>query len=266
MSTGRGFKAGERVISNAGCSKLKFYRRQNFMREEIKKLCALQALDLEKKAWEDEKARMTRELEELREKITEEEKLLQEEKQLLQQEQVQIKEKELEVEEKKGHIDKYQEQLFKIKNNKEYQALVHEIEKEKADIRVLEEKMLEFMEEAEAEKEKKDAVQAELDNDWEDFRRKEEEAGREFKRIDREVKGLNGRRESMVEDLDEELYSKYERIFSRKPGRVLVEVENGACLGCNVEVTSQVLNDLEKANEVNYCVSCGRLIYLPPGE
>ncbi len=236
------------------------------MREEIKKLCALQALDLEKKALEDEKARTARELEELREKITEEEKVVQEEKQLLQQEKVQIKEKELEVEEKKGHIDKYQQQLFKIKNNKEYQALVHEIEGLKADIRVLEEKILEFMEEAEAEKAKMDNVQAELDQDWEDFRQKEEAAKKEFEQIDREIEGLNGRRESMVADLDEEIYSKYDRIFSSKPGKALVEVENGVCLGCNVEVTAQVLNDLEKANKIHYCVSCGRLIYLPQGE
>lgn len=235
------------------------------MREDIKQLLELQTLDIEKRVLEEEKEQQTRELEELREKITKEEKTLEEEKGRLKQEQVQIKEHELEIEDKKGHVNKYQQQLFEIKSNKEYQALLHEIEGIKADIRVIEEKVLEFMEEAETEKEKTDSVQAALDRDWRDYRRKEEAARKEFERIDREIGEINGKRKTMVGTLDEELYSKYERIFTHKPGRALVEVEHGVCTACNVELTAQVLNDLEKGNDIQYCESCGRLIYFPEG-
>ena len=39
-------------------------------------------------------------------------------------------------------------------------------------------------------------------------------------------------------------------------------VENSACSGCFVSVTSQTMNELINARNMSFCMSCGRILYL----
>ena len=233
------------------------------MREDLKKLLHLQSLDFRTRQLEEEQEAQARDLEELAGKIEAEEKMAEAGKVRLQQEQVKIKDLELEVDDKKNQIEKYQNQLLRIKTNKEYQALLHEIEGLRADIRVVEDKMLDLMEEAETGKRKLGELQVDLEGLRKKHREEEAAARRDFERTSREMEEIKSNRERVAASLEEELLEKYERIFKHKPDRALVPVVGKACQGCNMEVTTQVLNDLQKGDAIDYCENCGRLIYLP---
>ncbi len=236
------------------------------MRDDLKTLLELQELDLKIKAHEEEKAGIRRSLEELNEKIKAEEETLARLREEGKKETVQIKERELEAEEKRIQIDKYEKQLFQIKNNREYQALLDEIRGLKADIENIEDAALEVMEELEANRAGLKAEEERLSRDREKLRAREEEAVREIARIDAGIERLSSERQTLIPGVGQELFGKYCRIRDHKPGRALVPVVSQVCQGCDMRLTAQVNNDLYKEDCVLYCENCGRLIYLgkPP--
>jgi len=100
------------------------------MREDLKQLLIVQELDVKIRNLAERKMAAVRELEVLRNKIDNDENVLEDEKNRLMGSRVHIKELDLEIAEKKNNIIKYREQQFKVKNNKEYTALLHEISKQ----------------------------------------------------------------------------------------------------------------------------------------
>ena len=236
------------------------------MREEIKALLEIQDLDMEIR---ELKAR-TRAIEEglaaIRADIERDERSIREEKEKSLSARVRSKELELEVEEKKSQIVKYEGQLFKVKNNKEYTDLIHEIEGFKADIRVLEDRILGLMEEGEGERNLMEEAQSNLERDRQHYREEEEKAGGETSRIESSVREKERLRTEKAERINPELRERYEIIFARKPDRAVTPVRSGVCTGCNMELTAQVLNDLAREEMVCHCENCGRFIFFPEEE
>ncbi len=235
------------------------------MRDEIRALLEIQELDMEIRELQDRSREISGELEALRGEIEKDERIIREEKEKEMSSRVRSKELELEVEDKKNRIDKYQSQLFKIKNNKEYTALIHEIEGLKADIRVTEDRILEFMEEGEGEKSRMEEAEADLERIRARFLQREEEVREELASLESRIEARRREREAKAESVDPDIRERYEIIFARKPDRAVAAVYHGACTGCNMELTAQVETDLAREEMVCQCENCGRFIYLPAG-
>ena len=69
-------------------------------------------------------------------------------------------------------------------------------------------------------------------------------------------------RDSLAKDLPNTLLSKYQRIFSRRGGLAVARVVEGACLGCNMQLPPQQYNRLHRGNELQSCPHCNRLLYM----
>jgi uncharacterized protein len=233
------------------------------MREEIRALLEIQNLDMEIRELKARSGVIEDGLESILSEIEKDERIIKEEKDKDTSSRVRSKELELEVEEKKNRIDKYQSQLFKIKNNKEYTALLHEIEGLKADIRILEDRILELMEEGEGEKDLMQEAQANLERARQRYWDEEEKAGEELGRIASLIREKQRVRLEKAEKIDPDLKERYEIIFVRKPDRAVAAVRHGVCTGCNMELTAQVLNDLARDEMICQCENCGRFIFLP---
>ena len=232
------------------------------MREEIRALLEIQELDMGIRELQARSREISGELEGLRGEIEKDERIIREEKEKEMTSRVRSKELELEVEDKKNRIDKYQSQLFKIKNNKEYTALLHEIQGLKADIRVIEDRILEFMEEGEGEKNLMEEAEADLERVRARFGEREEQAREELARLESRIDAKRRQREEKAESVDPDIRERYEIIFSRKPDRAVAAVYHSACTGCNMELTAQVQTDLAREEMVCQCENCGRFIYL----
>jgi len=232
------------------------------MREDLKQLLIVQELDVKIRDLAERKMAAVRELEVLRNKIDNDENVLEDEKNRLMGSRVHIKELDLEIAEKKNNIIKYREQQFKVKNNKEYTALLHEISKQEADIRVLEDRMLEYMEEAEVEDRTLDGVRSDLEVAQKKFREMEVESRILLVQLGEEIEAREREKDEEVSRLDPDIYETYAMIFSRKSDLAVVKVINDTCSGCNMELRAQVLNDLYRGDSINQCENCGRFIYL----
>jgi len=232
------------------------------MREDLKQLLIVQELDVKIRNLAERKMAAVRELEVLRNKIDNDENVLEDEKNRLMGSRVHIKELDLEIAEKKNNIIKYREQQFKVKNNKEYTALLHEISKQEADIRVLEDRMLEYMEEAEVEDRTLDGVRSDLEVAQKKFREMEVESRILLVQLGEEIEAREREKDEEVSRLNPDIYETYAMIFSRKSDLAVVKVINDTCSGCNMELRAQVLNDLYCGDNINQCETCGRFIYL----
>ncbi len=62
--------------------------------------------------------------------------------------------------------------------------------------------------------------------------------------------------------IDEDQRERYRRTVKQRGADALAAVEGGACSGCYVTVTHQVMNELINVHSLQFCMTCGRMLYL----
>lgn len=170
------------------------------------------------------------------------------------------------IEQRNAHIQKYNQDLNSIKKNEEYQALLHEIEREKKQIAIHEERIITILVELDDSKEI-------LAEDKKRIQTETEGIDSECAVIDNELndaiehrKELESReRDPIVANVPDSLMSRYDRLCRNyKTGPVVVPLNGEVCSGCHMHILAQVTNEVMAGNKVHGCQHCGRLLYYPP--
>lgn len=160
-----------------------------------------------------------------------------------------------------ARISKHKDQLYEVKTNEQYRAMLKEIEGEEANVRRIEDQLLEKMLEAEElEKLIKEAA-SRLDS--------------EKARVAAEVQRLQTLRQADEEERDRllaqrqqdettlppEILELYERVRKARRGLALAEARDGCCTACNVRLRPQVYNEVRTNESIVTCESCSRILY-----
>ena len=160
-------------------------------------------------------------------------------------------------------ITKYQAQLLDVKTNKEYQAMLHEIEACRAERAALDEKILLEMEESE----KRHAAVRGLEETLE-RRRRETSQGKV--RLDAETQELKGRaetleaeRQSLEAGVSADYLQPFLKVARQRKGLALVAVRDERCGGCHVRVMPKLIQQVRRATGLIACDSCKRFLYVP---
>jgi predicted nucleic acid-binding Zn-ribbon protein len=168
---------------------------------------------------------------------------------------------ESEVKDAKSQISKYKRQLNEVKTNKEYTALLKEIEESEKKVDRLEESFIaEMLREDDIQKEIKAAgqrhaeVEAVLTGEKDALLRKKKEA-------EERVQTLTKRREELLPAIPPDQVKLYLRIFRKMGATVLSPVEEDFCALCHVRIRPQVLNELVSTRKLILCENCGRILY-----
>lgn len=178
--------------------------------------------------------------------------------------QLEQKECEGEIQDKKENINKYESQLLSVKKNDEYQALLHEIDIQKKQIGIKEERIIAILLEI-------DEANAQFDEDKQRIANERKEIENEFAQIDAELAeaqkergGLESEREPLISVIDAALFRQYSRIRkSMKNGAAIVPLRDETCSGCNMKVRAQVVNEV-LGGEIQHCHHCRRILYHAP--
>ena len=172
------------------------------------------------------------------------------------------KEKELEIASKEGNIKKFQIQLFSLKTNKEYQAMVKEIEGLKAEVSIIEEKVINLLDEIEN-------LEKDIEKEKEDLKEEEKKYLEEKKKIEERLNQINQNLENLefkrrqkTPEIENKILSLYERILKNRDYLAIIPVINNACKGCNITVTPQVINEIKMNDKIVTCEVCNRILYL----
>jgi uncharacterized protein len=169
------------------------------------------------------------------------------------------KEKELDVDREK--IKKFESRLYEVKTNKEYQALLKEIETVKQTNDKLEEEILVIM--VKVEELRKDIETSAV---WLKKRNKEVEVekARLFKEIastDEKIGQLKEQRNNLLSVVSDHLRSTYKMLVEKRNGVAVVNCKNDVCLGCYMNIPPQLYIEVTKNNKLIFCPSCNRILY-----
>jgi len=176
--------------------------------------------------------------------------------------QLKLKEKEVSLQQKEDQIKKLQTQLYTLKTNKEYSAMLGEIEGVKADNSLIEEDIIRFMDDIDAAK-KQIAQEKDIFKSEEALAQKEkEDIGARLRDIEGKLAELNQKRGLITPGVDKHLLSRYEKILKNKEGLAMVHIEGGSCGGCHMNLPPQVISDVKLREDVVICGSCLRMLYI----
>lgn len=181
------------------------------------------------------------------------------------------------IEDAQQRLKRYQGQINQVSNQREYGALLAEIDAAKAEIAGAEEQALAAMEQREA-AESEIATLREAFSDL-DTRYKQELQKWEAEKpaIGERIEGLAGAAEVLRERLPRGLLAQFERINERHGGEGLApvrEVDRGGrgprifhCGACNYRVRPQVVVEIRGGGtNLVLCDACKRILYLPAEE
>ena len=231
------------------------------MRDTIEKLLILQDRDRRILQEQGELARIEPERQSLQAKATAAQAELEDAKLRIRQIESARKDLELEVEGKKQMIVSYANQQFQTRKNEEYRALAHEIETCKAAIFEIENREIEFMEQAEAaQKEVLRATKAAKDARILVDDQVAQLDGREQNLL-KELAQLEANREELAAAVDDGARSRYERLVRSKGENVVVGVQHGVCGGCHMKLPPQLLVSCQAEKDLVGCSNCGRILY-----
>ena len=165
-------------------------------------------------------------------------------------------------------ITKHKDQLYQVKTNDQYRAMLKEIEGEEGEIRKIEDQILEKMIESEDIQKHVQEAAARLEGEKArvaaEIKRLEDERQKD---ID-ERQGLETQRKELAASLSESVLALYERIRTYRPSPAVAEVRGGLCTACNVLLRPQAYNELRRNDSVLTCENCSRIQYYiePPAE
>jgi predicted nucleic acid-binding Zn-ribbon protein len=158
---------------------------------------------------------------------------------------------------------KYRGQLMEVKTNKEYTAMLHEIESVEREIGSREDRILEEMERAEAlarDVEREAGVYSSVEKSA------REEAGEldtRATRLGEERTRVAARREEIVGTVPEKHLSLYERVLKLR-GTAVAEARDGVCQACHVKMRPQAWVELRHNERVFQCEACNRILFFDP--
>jgi predicted nucleic acid-binding Zn-ribbon protein len=167
---------------------------------------------------------------------------------------------EMEIRALEGKQQKYQNQLFEVKTNREYDAVTLEIESVKSEISKKESRVLEIMglEEETQKSISVDTTEAEKLKSQLESRKKELES--KLEKTDREETALKKHRIKLLQEIEPRLVSSYERIFHAKNGLAVATVVRNACGGCYKTLPPQRILEVREMDRIYLCEVCGRIL------
>ncbi len=160
------------------------------------------------------------------------------------------------------NISRSEGRLPQIKTQKEYVAVLKEVDTAKKLSKELENQIAAKDEELStlaADKAEKDQELAGL-AEQSDKRYNDIEST--LAELDGQLSELGRQREILQKELPTALRKRYDLLLKRRSGLAVVEARGGACLGCNMHLPPQLFNSLFVAKEVQSCPHCNRLLYV----
>ena len=233
---------------------------ENKVREAVKLLTELQEIDDELKDIAMERGDLPEEVERLEARIREDEQYLLNRKAELDEAAKAITDRGLELAEAQEKQKKMQQQLYSVKNTREYDAVTAELNFVKDEITKCESAITANTgRKAELERQI-EARQASLEGVRGEQKVKNADLQEKLAETAEEERQLMHRRETVVVRIMKPLYAHYERIRKAKDGRGVARIVDGACGGCFAVIPPQTQVNIRKMTDIVLCETCGRII------
>jgi predicted nucleic acid-binding Zn-ribbon protein len=230
------------------------------LRETVYALIELQEVDIRLDELMEERGDLPLIVHDLEAKLNDKKEVLKNVQKELKGSKISQREVELEVENAKAMLDKYEEQLYQVKTNKEYDAISLESEaaKQKEKEGDVELKAL-----SEAIKEKENSIEqikSELSALEEELASNKVELKSRMSATAKEENLLKKKRDVIMAKTSPDILKNYEMVRSARDGYGVAKIENSVCGGCFSYIPPQKIVEIKKMKKVYSCEFCGRIL------
>ena len=175
--------------------------------------------------------------------------------------QKQRKDLELEVQGENDHMAKAKTKLPAVKTNKEYTAILVEVDAIKEKVSKIEDMELEVMEALEVKAKEIPGVEKKCKEEDAYFNEYKLKKGNEEKRFKQELEELVEKRKNISAQLETVILKRYEKISNSRDGRAVAGLRENICQGCFQQVLPQMVIEVKVAVKIHQCGGCMRFLF-----
>lgn len=177
---------------------------------------------------------------------------------------------ELDLKARDEHIGRLRQQLNTVRTNKEYSAILTQMNLDKADYVKLEEQVLARMGKLEEFKTAMAALRTQRDETQAKIAQLQKAYDARLAECSAPLGELETQREEAAGQVPPAALGTFERVLERQEGEAMARVEQPhrrrseyICGGCNMGITVEQVNALMTRDDLQICNSCGRILFRP---
>lgn len=168
---------------------------------------------------------------------------------------------ESDVKENLEKIKKSKGRLGEVKNNKEYQSILKEIDEISKKNQEIEDKMLVCLESTDQAAELLKTKKKEFDSAKVQIEMEKREILADNEMNLKKLEAIEKEKEKVLEGIQAEMMIRYERVKTVVGKLPMARAKSSVCLGCNMNMPPQKFNELLKCEEIILCPHCHRILY-----
>ncbi|MDA8159907.1 MAG: C4-type zinc ribbon domain-containing protein [Desulfobacteraceae bacterium] len=234
------------------------------MKEAIKNLMDLQAIDLEVQKIDERMADGHEELEKKRRQIEQNQAAIADYQEQFELGEKRRRELEATLADEGERLKDRQAKLMSIQTNREYQSILKEIEDTKTLTQQREEELSLLLEQSELIQKKIEELGQRCAEQEQELEADAKRVSEEARRLEADKREITVSRDTQAKKVDSKYLSRYEMLRAKRNGLAVTGVTRGVCRGCNMNIPPQMFNQLLREQELLTCPTCNRMMYHQP--
>lgn len=231
------------------------------MKELLSLLRDLQNVDSAIEKIQGRKTRLPGLIEELDGTFTATRAEMEEQKEKLQEATKKHREKEELLRRGQESLKKAKARQFEVKTNKEYEAVLKEIETLEVRNGQLEDEILEAMEEMDRVRVLVRNIELDFDQARSRYEGERKERAEELALADEELRSIREKSQALRGRVPQDILRKYDAIRNVNAGVAVTGVWKEVCQGCRMNLPPQLYNEIQREEEIRFCPNCNRILY-----
>jgi len=231
------------------------------MEEQLSLLIELQDIDGKIRTHQDEKKHLPDQLAALEQKIAANKTELDKANEALAAAQKAKRERDSDLEQGGQKVERMKARTSEIKNNKEYQAHLKEIDAAEQEAKAIEDDILKLMEKIDAASAEIKTTETRAAEDAASVEVEKKHLEENLARIEGELAAEVRSRGEVASRIDPVSLAQYEKRYKSLGGKVVVEARGESCSGCYMSIPPQIFVNVKKNTELISCPNCHRILY-----
>lgn len=163
--------------------------------------------------------------------------------------------------EEQSNLQKAQRKLLEVKTNREYAAMLAEIEAFKQKISGHEDAVLQLLELTELRKQELQELDQQIKGEEQRLTEGRRQNAAELTILQNTMAARRQTREETMQQLERPLTDLYQRLLNSRKGLAVVGIKNGTCQGCFLALPPQLIQEVRRNDRVLTCSHCHRILY-----
>jgi predicted nucleic acid-binding Zn-ribbon protein len=191
----------------------------------------------------------------------------------IKQAKLQVSRLEMDLKSRDEQIDKLRNHLNLARTNKEYSALLTELNTAKADDSKIETQVLELMKNVETDEAACEQIKSQIEEQRVKVDEVRKDAEAKAVEFEKDIAEVQAEWDAVAKDIPSAALQFFNRVAETYDGEAMAEVEqvdensqSYSCGGCFMGVPAEIVNVLSAKDEIVRCSNCTRILYLKQSE